>query len=52
MQKKEILMENLQIKISVLEMKDQNTKRAVVDSKTWMHKEASKIKKEEMEIML
>lgn len=52
MQKKEILMENLQIKISVLEMKDQNTKRAVVDSKTWMHKEVSKIKKEEMEIML
>jgi len=52
MQKKEILMENLLIKISVLEMRDQNIKQEVVDNKMWRHKEVSKIKKEEMEIML
>ena len=52
MQKKEILMENLLIKISVLEMRDQNIKQEVVDNKMWRHREVSKIKKEEMEIML
>jgi hypothetical protein len=52
MQKKEILMENLLIKISVLEMRDQNIKQEVVDNKMWRRKEVSKIKKEEMEIML
>jgi hypothetical protein len=52
MQKKEILMENLQIKILVLEMKDQNIKQVVVDNKTLKHKEVSKIKKVETEIML
>jgi hypothetical protein len=52
MQKKEILMENLLIKISVLEMRDQNIKQEVVDNKMWRRREVSKIKKEEMEIML
>ena len=52
MQKKETLMENLLIKISVLEMRDQNIKQEVVDNKMWRRKEVSKIKKEEMEIML
>ena len=45
-------MENLQIKILVLEMKDQNIKQVVVDNKTLKHKEVSKIKKVETEIML